>query len=450
MPISALESWTARSAECSRRNVPNGWIAVAAVLGLSFVASCKAQSGAKGSAASSAPVSAASSAAPSPAPEPSGDPRKSPRLKAMLDDDPGRCVKRVLVGGEGICFEFNRDYYWCRGNAAGEYSIGPAQETPPYYRVLPYRYDRLFLGRNMGCGRNAGSPVECWGLANQSFPSLNANPAGIVTPSPLDDFSMWGGYLCARSGDAVSCVDSSTRFEKVRNLGTTHLLGTGALWGCAAGQDKLWCWGRSEKWIDFVAPEENGQLELNAAAVVLPRGTRIRSLHVASVHACVLTEDGAVYCFGNPLFGTWGNGQHLECDTPEDPGCTGARQGHHVKTLGHDVREMAAGGGFNCALKKDGTVWCWGNNQDHVVGPRAIVTPRSSGNYVVEPLPLQRSEVGSDNRALAVGMSHACVEKNDGALWCWGGNAEGQIANERGESVAPRPIPLPAQRCTAH
>jgi hypothetical protein len=34
-----------------------------------------------------------------------------------------------------------------------------------------------------------------------------------------------------------------------------------------------------------------------------------------------------------------------------------------VTALGSDVVEAATGYGFTCAIKRDGSLWCWGSNQ---------------------------------------------------------------------------------------
>lgn len=171
----------------------------------------------------------------------------------------------------------------------------------------------------------------------------------------------------------------------------------------------------------------------------------MRTLAVGTVHACVLGEDDGVYCFGTAVSGGWGTGEHPSCEKP----CPqyDFRKAHFVKTLGHSVRELGVGGGYACALKHDGTVWCWGANQGHVVAESETIFTVDRTNYVVESLPRQRVEVGSDNRHLMTAMGHACVEKNDGSLWCWGSNASRQFFPSIERSVAPRRVELPAPRC---
>src|SRR5262245_34008822 len=65
-------------------------------------------------------------------------------------------------------------------------------------------------------------------------------------------------------------------------------------------------------------------------------------------HACVLYEDGTVFCLGDNPFGQLGNGSE-KSSWLVDTGLT-------------NVTAIAAGGNHNCAIVNDGSVWCWGSN----------------------------------------------------------------------------------------
>jgi hypothetical protein len=64
---------------------------------------------------------------------------------------------------------------------------------------------------------------------------------------------------------------------------------------------------------------------------------------------------------------------------------------------------LAAGGRHTCGLKKDGSVSCWGENDDGQSTPKP-------GAYV----------------QLAAGGAHTCGLKKDGSVSCWGTNRFGQ------------------------
>jgi alpha-tubulin suppressor-like RCC1 family protein len=80
-----------------------------------------------------------------------------------------------------------------------------------------------------------------------------------------------------------------------------------------------------------------------------------------------------------------------------------------------DVQAVAVGWGFFLALKNDGTVLGWGNNQLGQLG---------DGTTVNSETPVQVSGL-TDVMGIAAGVSHAVAVKNDGTVWTWGENLSG-------------------------
>lgn len=78
-----------------------------------------------------------------------------------------------------------------------------------------------------------------------------------------------------------------------------------------------------------------------------------------------------------------------------------------------DWKLISAGNGprtFNVAIKNNGTLWAWGNNTNGQVG---------DGTFVHKFTPVQ---VGTDTnwKEIAAGYSHAMALKTNGTLWTWG------------------------------
>ena len=58
-------------------------------------------------------------------------------------------------------------------------------------------------------------------------------------------------------------------------------------------------------------------------------------------------------------------------------------------------------------------------------------------------LPVQLPGLESGVVSISVGDFHACALTADGAVWCWGHNADGQLGNgTRVESMIPVRVPL--------
>ena len=84
-------------------------------------------------------------------------------------------------------------------------------------------------------------------------------------------------------------------------------------------------------------------------------------------------------------------------------------------------KEVKAGSEFSLGLKDDGTLWSWGFNGNGQLG---ILTENTE-----EPFPVQ---VGNDDnwRTISAGGHHVLAIKNDGTLWGWGFNGFGQVTGE--------------------
>jgi alpha-tubulin suppressor-like RCC1 family protein len=86
-----------------------------------------------------------------------------------------------------------------------------------------------------------------------------------------------------------------------------------------------------------------------------------------------------------------------------------------------NVVTIAGGVMFACAVKTDGTVWCWGNNTAGALGPNVAL-----GGSVTTPVQIP-IPAGKPVSEIAAGMSHVCAVSAMGGLYCWGSNQSGQL-----------------------
>jgi alpha-tubulin suppressor-like RCC1 family protein len=77
------------------------------------------------------------------------------------------------------------------------------------------------------------------------------------------------------------------------------------------------------------------------------------------------------------------------------------------------VVETVASEGHTCARRKDGTVWCWGENRAGKLG--APPTRRSDDR----PYPVQAQGI-TEAVQIALGDDYSCARRSDGSVWCWG------------------------------
>src|SRR5439155_200263 len=110
-----------------------------------------------------------------------------------------------------------------------------------------------------------------------------------------------------------------------------------------------------------------GQTQQFTATGVSPAA----ALDAGSFHTCALLQDGTVRCWGENDVGQLGNGT-----TDPSPGSPSTFNPTPVTVSGITTAvAISAGGWHTCALLRDGTVQCWGQNTYGQLGDGATVAP---------------------------------------------------------------------------
>lgn len=185
------------------------------------------------------------------------------------------------------------------------------------------------------------------------------------------------------------------------------------------------CWGGNRFGQLGTDAPERSPTSFRASSERVPALDDVVQVTAGSFHTCALRGDGSVFCFGHGGFGQLGEGR-------------GDRSSPHRIPELDEVVEIGAGETFTCARRRDGRVICFGGNDLGELG-----VDDGSGPDHRTPVP------DVDNvRSLAVGRHHACALRSDGRVWCWGMNAERQCGKGRATtrhpaSSRPSEIPLP-------
>ncbi len=185
-------------------------------------------------------------------------------------------------------------------------------------------------------------------------------------------------------------------------------LAAGTAAACAVTASRAaMCWG----WELFGALGDgvvgNGHSNVPVQVVGLTSG--VRSVSVGNAYGCAVLEAGTVSCWGNDTNGVLG------ADGP-----TGLNSGVPVTVAGlSGVASVATGNTFACALTTAGAVRCWG---DDSVGQLGNGT---TGGVTTTPVTV--TGLSSGVTSLAAGGSTACAVTAAGAVQCWGSNLEGQL-----------------------
>jgi hypothetical protein len=94
---------------------------------------------------------------------------------------------------------------------------------------------------------------------------------------------------------------------------------------------------------------------------------------------------------------------------------------------GSNWKQVSGGYEHSAGVKYDGTLWCWGLNSDGQLGTNDIVH-RSS--------PVQTISNAETWESVSCGGFHTAAIKDDGTLWSWGSNYNGQLGTNNTTSVS--------------
>ena len=161
---------------------------------------------------------------------------------------------------------------------------------------------------------------------------------------------------------------------------------------------------------------------VNAPALVQPP-VSFTHISTGDEHTLALDEDGNVWLWGYNFQGQLGNGTSNAPNAPSIVMVPGEPDLQFVR--------IAAGGAFSLAIDSSGHLWSWGSDQYGALGDGGGRSDLTS--------PAKIS--GADNTvftAVSAGYVHGLALDEDGNLWSWGHNFDGQLGNGKdgnGEDV---------------
>lgn len=95
-----------------------------------------------------------------------------------------------------------------------------------------------------------------------------------------------------------------------------------------------------------------------------------------------------------------------------------------------DVRQVSTGSTHTCALRADGSVWCWGDNSLGQLG---------DGSRETSHVPV-RVRALPPARWVSAGAHSTCAATLEGEAYCWGANSVGQLGNGQTANGLPSPV----------
>ena len=164
----------------------------------------------------------------------------------------------------------------------------------------------------------------------------------------------------------------------------------------------LWTWGHN-----VYGQLGDGTTEARNTPVQIEEGTFWEAISAGGWHTLALKEDGSLWAWGWNSYGQLGDGTTKDRNTP-------------VLVPGTGWVAISAGDRHSMAQKYDGSLWAWGGNSSGQLGLGGDAWTNSNTPAIVP---------GADWSTVSAGGYHSLALKRDGTLWAWGHNENGQLGN---------------------
>ena len=331
----------------------------------------------------------------------------STRPVSLLSPLTGKTVTQVTAGADGMhsCALTTDGAVLCWGdNAYGQLGNGTTYEgANPALAVIASgalsgkTVTRVAAGDYHTCALTADGALYCWG-----YNEYGGLGDGTNTDSNQPVAVNTGGAL---SGKTVTAVAG----------GADH--------SCALTTDHaVYCWGGNGRGQLGDGTNDDSNLPVAVKTDGALSGKTVTRVSAGFTSTCVLTSDGAVYCWGDNFRGQLGNGTNDDSNVPVAVTTDGALSGKTVTAL-------AVGSGHTCALTTDHAVYCWGSNYNGELG-----NGTNDASNVPVAVNIGGALSGETVTALAAGSIHTCALTAGGAVYCWGGNAYGALGDGTNEN----------------
>ena len=303
----------------------------------------------------------------------------------------------------------------------------------PFYSAGDGDLKTAFVSDSWLLDQFVGNTLFCWGLGTSgqlgdNTATSKSNPvqtiaqgnnwkqvssgysysAGVKTDGTL---WLWGRGVNGNLGDntttnrssPVQTVAFGTNWKQV-SCGYNHA-------AAIKTDGTLWCWGNNA----------NGQLgdntltSRNSPVQTASFGNNWKQVSAGLFYAAAIKTDGTLWLWGFNFYGNLGDNTTTNRSSP-------------VQTVvfGTNWVQVACGQYVTAAIKTDGTLWTWGQNGYGNLGDNTT-TPRSSPVQTVA-FGTNWKSVAVTSITQTSNMTAAAIKK-DGTLWTWGRNNNGQLGD---------------------
>ncbi|MBI3978817.1 MAG: hypothetical protein HY331_11590 [Chloroflexi bacterium] len=229
--------------------------------------------------------------------------------------------------------------------------------------------------------------------------------------------SRLAGSLVARQATAavgllLTAVPASLLALVALPSGVAHAL--------PAGQGRAWAWGLN---ADGQLGNGGGGSSAIPVEVKSPDGQAlleaVTTVAAGAVHSLALKDDGTLWAWGSNTHGELGDGTTFNRNLPVQ-----VRSADGQGYL-RDVVAIAGAWTHSLAVKRDTTVWAWGDNGWGQLGDDSM----QSSTVPVQVLGPGGAGFLTGVAAVAGDAAFSLALKTDGTVWAWGRNVDGRLGD---------------------
>ena len=248
--------------------------------------------------------------------------------------------------------------------------------------------------------------IECWGVEESGSFGMSS--------SSVDNYS---------TPQTISVPSGLTAKQVVIEHSTDSTCG---VFETSSGAHTVICWG-DETTVGYTS--SNPVTTLSNAPVEDSNGDDLEmyetssspddivDLQMGQDHACALSRQGFVKCWGYNDVGQLGYGNHIGRISPWNGGMAHGDK-HPMLYFGQNrtVTQMDIGYERSCALLDDGSISCWGRYSEYM-----FTNTNGIGSSGYQYTPLGLTPYGTDNLKVVIGgTGSVCALKESGDVYCTG------------------------------
>ena len=312
----------------------------------------------------------------------------------------------------------------------GSNLTGVGESVAPWYYNPDINDTAVTVGTGIGFTFNkkivAGSGTATLKIVNAGTAGTTIQSWGISSfTQPTVDSLTFGSLVSDLLINQTYQLDIPSGF--VKDSGDTDYVGTAYTFTVEGAFNKLWVTGRGVYGQTAQNSEATYSSPIQVPSPVSWKAGWGKGELDDSYTAAAVKTDGTLWTWGNNQLGNLGHGDRILRSSP-------------TQIPGNTWSEVSVSVAAAVALKTDGTLWTWGGNAEN-----GQLGHNNRTNY---SSPVQ---VGSDTTwAWTTGPEQfAMATKTDGTLWAWGNNSYGALGlNQAHEAKYSSPVQIPGTTWT--